>query len=175
MQIRRVRSGLLCLIVAAAGVQVLSWTASWGCVPLRSLVSVGPTSSGPAGSSVSVNGLGFGDGTIEVRWNGLEGQRLAEATGPDFSVPVVIPQVPDGMYQLIVLSRETDKGVATSGSASFLVSSSPVTPPIADPSPTHEVDASEASGARSIVWGTALLVLGALLGVILTRGRRKAS
>ena len=100
---------------------VLLGAAAWACVPQPKLVTVLPGASGPPGSKVTVDGLGFDQDRIEVRWNGRDGEVLARAQGPDFSVSATIPQAPPGLYALIVLSRRANGSIGNTGRAAFQV------------------------------------------------------
>ncbi len=117
-------SGATCGLVAAAllaalAAALLAASVAWGCIP-QPLISVQPRSSGPAGSQVTVEGLAISGGA-EIRWNSVEGPRLATASGPHFSVPVTIPQAPEGLYTVIVVERTPNGDLGSSGRAAFLV------------------------------------------------------
>lgn len=94
------------------------------CVPQPKLVVLHPQSSGPAGAQVTVEVVGLDPGPAEVRWNGIDGELLAQATGPDFSVPVEIPEAEDGLYNVVVLSRHPSGALGNTAVVSFLVDSS---------------------------------------------------
>lgn len=121
----------IALAMASAAIAVSSAGAIWACVPQPRLVSVQPRSSGPPGSQVTVEGLGFDPGRAEVRWNSSDGLLLATAMGPDFSQPVTIPDHPEGLYHLIVLSREPGGAIGSAAAAAFAITGvgrSPGTP-----------------------------------------------
>ncbi|MGH2773333.1 MAG: hypothetical protein ACRDIU_09390, partial [Actinomycetota bacterium] len=94
---------------------------AWACVPVRSIVQVEPQSSGPPGVTVKVSGVGFGDAPVEIRWNDLNGPKLADTNGPIFSADVKIPESKPGLYTLIALTRAKDAGVDNAGTAPFFV------------------------------------------------------
>jgi hypothetical protein len=75
--------------------------------------------SGPAGTTVTVAAAGFAAGDVELRWGTQSGPLLATAVGPDFTVPVVVPDAGPDTYPLVAVARSAN-GVSTS-SASFQV------------------------------------------------------
>ena len=79
-------------------------------------VSLSPTT-GPAGSAFTVTGSGFPAADVEIRWDTQSGPLLATATGPDFSVPVVVPDdaVPNSHPVLAVVRN--GNAVSTSSAA----------------------------------------------------------
>lgn len=93
----------------------------WACVP-QPLVALLPRASGPPGSRIIVQALAV-SGVQEVRWNSVEGTKLADAIGPSFSVEVTIPDVAEGLYSVVVLERRPDSSVGSTGRAAFLVTS----------------------------------------------------
>lgn len=152
---------------------------AWGCVP-QPLVSVQPRASGPPGSEATVVALAV-DGAAEIRWNSVDGLKLGTARGPQFSVPVIIPDVADGVYTLIVVERKPDGGLGSSGSAAFQVvrsgSSSPTTTAAsATTTPTatggEPAPASASDGVPVALAGAAGLIVGSAGGVALSRRRR---
>lgn len=74
---------------------------AWACTRLPT-ITLSP-SAGRAGSQTQVTGKAFLPAEpIEVHWNGIEGDVIAHAIGPDFSVAVTIPAgVADGVYYLV--------------------------------------------------------------------------
>lgn len=70
-----------------------SASVAWGCASIQPKFtgSEGQTSSGPAGSQVTVTGSNFNPGPVDVRWNSKTGALLAQPMGPNFSVAVKIP------------------------------------------------------------------------------------
>lgn len=169
------------LLLAAATATIGSISAAWACVPVANLVSLRPDSSGPAGSRIVVNGLGFSETPVEIRWNAPNGPRLAAAHGPNFSAKVTIPNAPAGLHTLIVLERQQDGSIGNAGSTPFDVTgrdetgSSPATgtdaQPMAEPVPSSE----RSWGPRWLApaaAGIALVLVGALGGVMVTRSRR---
>lgn len=169
----RIVAMMLFLVAAVAVVG-----AAWACVP-QPLVTVRPASSGPAGTEVTVEGLAV-NGALEIRWNSVDGPRLATATGPSFSVQVTIPEAPPGLYSVIVLERKPDASLASTGRAAFLVtgadpmpSGKPVPPPrnAARPAVVWDSSVSPALVVLAVMGGAALLALGAVGGALLTRRR----
>lgn len=89
------------------------------CVP-QPLITLQPQASGPVGTQVTVNALAV-NGPAEIRWNGVDGERLGDGTGPAFLAAVTIPDVPAGLYSIVVLERQADGSVGSTGRASFEV------------------------------------------------------
>lgn len=148
-------------------------TTAWACVPFpQALATLQPQSSGPPGTEVTVHGLGYDKGPIEIRWNALDGPRLASATGPDFSVPVTIPEAPDGLYSVVVLSRAQDGSIGSAGSTPFQVISPGSGGPGTNPSPSKTSSPSSRSSVPALLTGGALVVVGALIGAVASRRRR---
>ncbi|MDQ3825084.1 MAG: hypothetical protein M3325_04810, partial [Actinomycetota bacterium] len=95
--------------VAVIAVVLAARPPGWACVP-QPLVSVLPRASAPPGGRVTVQALAV-TGVQEVRWNSVDGPKLADAVGPSFSTDVTVPDVPDGLYTIIVLERRPDGSV----------------------------------------------------------------
>lgn len=77
--------------------------AAWACVPGHSAsFSVSPQRAA-AGETVTVRGSEFSSGPVEIRWDGDEGEVLATAAGPNFSVTVTIPESPPGQHFLVAM------------------------------------------------------------------------
>lgn len=157
--------------VAAFGLAVttLAWAAAaWACFPLP-LVTVAPQASGAAGDEVTVNGVDLGAGAIELRWNALDGALLGRGSGPNFSIPVTIPDAPDGVYVIVALTREANGSVGVKAAAEFQIGSAAAAEPGARvPTPPHarESDSNGSSTERTdglSPGGTAALVAGSLL------------
>lgn len=157
--------------------------AAWACIPQAKLVTVQPRSSSPAGSEVTINALGLDAGRAEIRWNAPDGKVLATATGPNFSAPLTIPDAPEGLYALVVLSRQADGSVGNTATASFQVGGSagpggqPAESPFAggrpESKPPKAPSASPSRLAMAVVV-LAALALGALGGARLGPGRRRS-
>lgn len=165
--------GLLVLILVAGG--------AWACVP-QPFVFLEPASSGPAGSEVTVQGLRFGEPDIEIRWQTPDGPTLTTATGTDFSVPVIIPQAPPGLYALLVIARAPGGGIDSVQRAMFQVTeegSSAVSQQLPEESAGRAADSSPPVPLTSPVRdfavlaaaGAGLLALGGLSGMKLARRR----
>jgi hypothetical protein len=158
--------GLVTLALGTAGV-------AWACVP-QPLISLQPRSSGTAGSEVTVDALALDPAPVEVRWNGLDGQLLATASGPQFSVPVTIPQVPEGLYTIVVFARDRSGAVGSSGRAAFLViSSSDSQAGLSAPPPTATTSSlppgSDRPSPALLVPGLGMAVVGGLVGAAVVR------
>lgn len=166
---RTVRFALAAAVVTGA-------SAAWACVP-QPLITLSPTSSGPVGTALTVNGYAV-NGRAEIRWNAIDGPLLASAEGPAFSVPVTIPSTPAGLYSLLLLERGADGGLGSTGRAAFQVTSVGV--PTSQPqgstsAPTTTVAARSSSTSVSpeaaLLGGIALFALGGAGGTIVTRRR----
>lgn len=171
-----VRCALLGLALATLAILAADW--SWACLPQARLVSLRPSSSGPPGSRITVEGVGFDapPNAIDVRWNVPDGPQLTTATGPDFSVEVTVPSVPNGLYGIVVLSRRPDGSLGNAGRAAFEVTGpgSALPPPASPPQP--------ARSTRQSLWGASgwalfglftgvaagLVVLGGAAGTVLS-------
>lgn len=170
--------GRFALVGAVLALGVVATATASACVPQARLVSLQPRPSGPAGSQVTVEGVGFDPGTAEVRWNGPGGTLLAIAEGPSFSVPIAVPDVPPGLYAVVVLMRLPDGGVGNAGSAAFDVTGegaagtrAPVTVATTPPAPTasRPDPAPATSPILAMAAGAGILALGALGGARLAR------
>lgn len=164
------------LSVASAAVPVCVAAAAWACVP-QPLLSLDPSGSGPAGSEVTVVGNDISGASAEIRWNGPEGPLLAKASGRTFSVPVKVPDVPEGLYTLMVIGRLVDGTVSGTGRASFLVTGADgsVSGAAATASPSANVSSGTSSSDVSpglVAGGAGLLGLGTAAGVALSRRTR---
>lgn len=151
------------LVVGLAGVLAVPLSVAslaWACVP-KGAVSVSPTSA-PAGSTVSVTASGFPNGiAVDVRWNGLSGQRLGGGVGPAFTVGVTVPSVAAGAY--VIAAATADEHASHSlGLAAFEVTGSagsgtaPTPPPgsSSNPPPINPF-APKPSGGGKVITGTA--------------------
>lgn len=94
---------------------------AWACVPQARLVTLEPGSSGPVGTEVTVEGLAFDPGPVEVRWDASDGPALGRANGPSFSVKVTIPEATEGLHAIVVLGRNPDGSIGNAATAAFQV------------------------------------------------------
>ncbi len=172
------------------GVVIATASLGWACVP-QPLVSVQPMASGPPGGQVTVNALAI-TGPAEIRWSAPDGPLLATAAGPSFSVPITIPDVPRGLYSLVVVERQPGGSLGSSGIVAFEVtapgdtlsgeSHSPAQPsgdaPKALDATTALVSAEPSPPATPgwllAVAGFGLVALGVLGGLLLSRRRPPA-
>lgn len=167
------RSPLLAWATLAFLALALFWASvAWACVP-QPLLAVVPRASGRPGAEVTVHGLSFGPGKVEVRWNALDGPHLADSTGPDFSVSVKVPEVPTGLYALVVLTRGPDGSITQRASTAFDVrpEGNSDTPPLSDVRPTVQAGPSDGDGAWTVpsvvgisAGGLAVAIVGGLVG-----------
>ncbi len=175
------RGSLLAATIGAFVVVTLGSTGS-ACVPRANLVSLQPRASGPAGGSVTVEGVGFDAGAAEVRWNGAGGPVLGTASGPNFSVEVTIPDVAPGLYAVVVLLRERDGGIGGAGAAAFQVTPAEVhalpsgnsPPPAAGVNPDDHSSSGSLPPVVALAVAAGLLTLGGVGGAIFT-GRQGAA
>lgn len=75
--------------------------------------------SGPPGTHVTVTGTGFQATEIVIHWGSEDGPELARATGPEFSVPAVVPDAPANSHQVYAVIR--DGNAVSTSSAPFQV------------------------------------------------------
>lgn len=170
---RRAFSGAVLIAVLAATMGSIS--PSFACVPIAKLLSLQPRSSGPPASRITVNGLGFEQSPIEIRWNALDGPRLGTAHGPNFSIKVTIPKVPDGLYTLIAVERQQNGSIGNTSSVPFGVSAhGEASASIGQDTGTtaSRRHSSSPSAVALVAGGAALVLLGAAGAVLLTRWRR---
>jgi len=96
---------------------------AWACTSQPRIFALG-SHDAPPGSDVRVSGQAVApQGAVEVRWNGVEGPVLAQATADangSFSVVARIPEATPGVYTIIAVAGGT--GVARSA---FEVTSRP--------------------------------------------------
>ncbi len=148
------------------------------CVPRANLVSLQPRASGPAGSEVTVEALGFGKGKAEVRWNGASGPLLGTGAGPSFSASVTVPATAPGLYAVVVLIRQPGGSIGDAGAAAFQVTGAEGSLG-QDPGGWNRdargpaaVPSRPAGAPLLLAAGAGLLTLGVAVGVLLGRRRR---
>jgi hypothetical protein len=123
---------------------------------------------------VSVAGLRFSGDSVEIRWNAIDGPELARTSGPDFSTEVTIPSAPTGLYAIMVISRSQGGDVAAAVATPFALSDA-AAPGAAVANPTARSGASSGpSNVALALGGFAVLVVGGLLGMLLSGRRRRA-
>lgn len=134
---------MVMLSALSAVAVVMAVSVAWACIPQPRLITLQPRASGPPGAKVTVAALGFDPGRAEIRWNAGDGELLATANGPEFSVEVTIPQADIGLYQVVVLARSASGEIGNTNTVSFEVtpegstaadaSSPPVSQPVGEP------------------------------------------
>jgi hypothetical protein len=136
------------------------------------------------GAQVKVDGVDFGDGSTEVRWNAIDGPLLGHGSAERFSVAVTIPQAEPGVYAIVGLARRTDGSVGVKAVTPFQISAGagaadPGGPggsaPVAvapHPSSTSDPPSGPAVAAFAAA-GLALLIAGGLGGAYLAGRRRR--
>ena len=141
------------------------------CVPQPNLVTVQPHSFGPPGTKVTVVGLGFEPGRKEVRWNAPDGLLLGSTDGPNFSVPVTIPDATNGLHHLVVISRSGGGEVGNTGVVAFQVTATPVVSPPMSPPPVRFNEQTQAPASPmsvlDVVLAAGIGALGSLAGMVL--------
>lgn len=123
----------------------------FACTP-QATMSINPTS-GSAGSTTTVTGKSFREGTVEIRWNSMTGPIIARPTGPNFATQVPIPaDAQSGVHYIVAISR-LDGQVAGSASRPFEVTEPPATtttdPPQAQSSSPPPTQVASSSGGSS--------------------------
>lgn len=163
-------AAFLALVLALAGL-------AWACVPQPYIV-LRPLASASAGTKVTVEGQNFAGDRHEIRWNGVEGELLATASGAYFSVPFTVPSASPGMYSLVAMSREPGGTVGNVATASFEVSGpgSQRSAPRAPGKPAKVDDGAAGTTPDAFVMGMAggAATLG-LAGAIRVLARRRRS
>ncbi len=156
----------------------LGGLSSWACVT-QPFLSLQPTSSGPAGTQVTVEGINFSSGEVEIRWNGIQGEHLASAGG-HFSVPITIPSASPGLYVVTAISRGAAGEVNQSAAAPFEVvgpggnSSSPPAPPVQAQPRRVDRSGSSTSLIPLVLAGVVGLMGGGVGSALVTRRGRAA-
>jgi hypothetical protein len=131
---------------------------------------------------VTVRGTAFGSQPVEIRWNTLDGPKLATVQGPDISANITIPPSADGLYSILAFERRPDGSVGSSGRAAFQVTSTGGPTPVASPQgatsttngPSGTQTQKSSSGLSTGVatfGGAVLLVAGLIVGSLLGRRR----
>lgn len=173
---RRLPVQLMVLVLVVFGLPSVGVVAAWACIPQANLVTLAPRSSGPAGAMVTVEGLGLDPGPAEIRWNAADGPLLGKGEGPSLSVPVTIPEAEEGLYIVVVVSRQPGGGIGNTARAAFQVTGADGTdtasPPFSDPA---EPEANAPSVARTVLTmaaGAGLLGVGIVIGSIYGRRTR---
>lgn len=161
---------------------------AWACVPQARLVTLEPGSSGPVGSEVTVEGLAFDPGTVEIRWDASDGPVLGRANGPSFSAKVTIPEATEGLHAIVVLGRSPDGSIGNAATAAFQVAPAggegPAAAPAAAPADDagslgDEGDDGDSVDAGAVALGAAggagLVLVGGLGGAALRRRPRPSA
>ena len=136
--------------LVSLGVLLAGAALAWACSP-QAGISIS-TNQGPPGTSINVTGTKFEEGgPVEIYWNGSGSSMLARATGPDFSVPVTIPNAPPDTYTVFAVGKSANGTVAGRASASFTIpgEDEPAPTPGATPSPGGRAESSPSSGTTT--------------------------
>lgn len=171
------RSGIGVGVAAITTVVILA-SVAWACTPQSTIYPLTPGAAPPR-EKVTVAGELLQPGPAEVRWNSLDGPKLAvvERANADqtFSVEATLPDAAPGVYYLLLVSGE--KGVAR---AAVEVTDPDATVRVAAPDAFNVgLDSATPSSAQSsrgmLLAGVGLLGVGlvALSGLALVAPRRK--
>lgn len=141
---RRHRS-LISLAGVVTGLSLGGMSLAFACSP-QYTISMRP-SSAPAGTSVSLSGVGFKDGLVEIRWQTGSGAVLATVTAArSFTTSVTIPDAPPGVHY--VVAQTADGAFAsTAFEVTGAKASAPVSPPVELATPTPPPAAPSAAPA----------------------------
>src|SRR5688572_13056053 len=104
MTVKRPVPRTIMLALALAAVTVAGAALAWACTPTANVSSQGSFGAGvgAAGTPATVAVSGYSEGAaVQVHWNGADGPVLATGTGPAFTTQVTIPNVPDGIYNIV--------------------------------------------------------------------------
>lgn len=164
----RIQVAAAFLAVGSLVFTVLAASSAFACIP-QPLVLVGAPGAGNPGDKLTVRGVRFAGGTIELRWNAIDGPLLATASSADFAAEVTIPPAAPGVYVVVVFARGQDGNVGSVATAPVVVSG-----------PTVAAAAAKAGASSSrpgpgvaswaLLGASVLLLAGAV--VITVRGRK---
>jgi outer membrane biosynthesis protein TonB len=132
------------VVVAMLGVLLVGAALAWACTPQATITL--DTSSGPAGTSVTVSAADFIDGPVEIRWSGASGAVLATGQGPAFATTVTIPDAAPGMYYIYGTSTDEEGRRVGNTSRAFQIAGAESPEPSGD-SPSTDEGAPAASPA----------------------------
>ena len=100
---------------------------AWACTP-SAYISVEPAR-GAAGSHVTLYGLEFADGPVQIYWNS-NGPLIGTTRGPEFTTGVFIPQsAATGTGYVYAVGMNRDGTVAGAARAAFVVTGANSSPP----------------------------------------------
>ena len=117
---------------------------AWACTP-HAQVSVNPDE-GHAGAQITVRGTAFVPGPVQIRWNSESGELLGQASGPNFSISVRIPQAPAGVYSIVAVATDAHGNYAHGATFQVLATEGSTSPPSNEAPPSEE---SQTSGGGS--------------------------
>lgn len=140
MTVKRRAPRTLMLALALAVVTVAAGALAWACTPTANVSASGSFGAGvgAAGKPATVAVSGYSEGAaVQVRWNGASGSVLATGTGPAFTTTVTIPNVPDGVYNIVTTGPNgtVADGEVRLGTAPFKVGEPGVAAPSESPAP----------------------------------------
>jgi hypothetical protein len=149
--------------------------AAWACVP-QPFISLRPGQLSAPGDKVTAAGFNFGDNSVELRWNAIDGPLLAKAPGPSFTTTMTIPKAADGIYTIIAVPRDPD-GTVLNSVASAIIEVINGWPFALAPVPGRPGQASShAAGGintlSAVLGGAGVLAIGLFVGTVVAARRR---
>lgn len=131
MKLRKVQMLVAFGVLAAMGGGA---SLAWACSPQPNALVLS-ASSGGVGDTVEVTGSRF-DGRVEVRWQSADGPVLGRSSASSFTMPVTIPPVPKGVYNIVAVVWNEDGTIYQKQVAPFEVAVSDIQPQPAPPPPS---------------------------------------
>ncbi len=187
MRVDRRRVGFV--VFAASAVAACLTSVAWACTYSPRILALSAREA-PRGSEITMIGQGVvPERAVELRWNAVEGMKLAQTTADrsgDFSAPVRIPDVAPGVYSLVVVADGAGVGRATFEVTSDATSIQ-ATPAVGVSQPAHRSawpdhvsSGSKTGTSPGLGLGVGLLSLGLVVlssggAVALLRRRRAAA
>jgi len=132
----------LAVVVGGAGL-------AWACTP-SAYIFLSATG-GSSGTTINVKGKEFAPGPVEIQWNGVPEAQPTVANGPNFSVPVAVPDVEPGVYYLQATAVDDFGGIEGQATRAFKVSvpAGERAPARTEARPEPQPDGAPAPGGRA--------------------------
>lgn len=150
-----------------------SASSSWGCVPTATIWLPHQSFAAP-GAQITVEGANF-EQRVELRWNALDGPLLASAPNPSFSVPVTLPDAPNGLYVVVALERAPSGAIGNVARAPVQVVRETASSPDTGRAASAPNDGSHSSSSTVAALAVGLAGSVVLLGIGAVAGYRKAA
>ena len=161
------RKGLMALAGGLIAV-VIAASAAWACTEFAEFTVVGETTVEPA-TSLTVEGVAFHPGPVQIRWETASGPVLGSGAGPEFTVSITVPaDASSGVHYLVAVQQGSPNPAAplsvrasqTAPAAKPTSPSSPTASSIADaaaqaPSPSAPDDQPSAPALAAAPAGSA--------------------